>query len=164
MGMVYQYLNAFTFLLQATPIIGVPIADYMNAAFMRMIKDGVPYKPAPDASSNYLYFYYHLNFLQEKLGLVKSFDERHQVSERKDLLPLCPVLFCYAQDKAFMFHKESTLKKLTERKDGSKVVGFGPKWSERKTVKKEDRVGHWVQWNAAEQFNAEVKAYFAAGE
>eukprot|EP00465_Bigelowiella_longifila_P011607 CAMPEP_0185276228 /NCGR_PEP_ID=MMETSP1359-20130426/55722_1 /TAXON_ID=552665 /ORGANISM="Bigelowiella longifila, Strain CCMP242" /LENGTH=90 /DNA_ID=CAMNT_0027869829 /DNA_START=254 /DNA_END=526 /DNA_ORIENTATION=+ len=66
-----------------------------------------------------------------------------------------PVLFIYAADKALRFHSGSFCKRISERNDQSKVVAFGEEWKKQKG-RKITKIGHWLQYRAAKDFNATV--------
>jgi len=161
MGVAYQYWNAFLFLLQWIPIFGTPAADLMNRFSSQTICKSVggiahTSKNCP-AAGNYLYFYYHLNKTQEALGLCRLFDQIHEIPQDRGRSPVVPTLFMYAADKPIMFHGKSDAKKIAEKKDGSKVVAIGKPFKEEKKIK----IGHWLQFHGAEQFNKELRAWLA---
>jgi pimeloyl-ACP methyl ester carboxylesterase len=65
----------------------------------------------------------------------------------KNFKPECPMFFAYAKKKPFMFHSEKWANDLKAQPQ-NQVVAFNS--------------GHWVQVDAAEQFNQQVGAWLAS--
>jgi len=100
-----------------------------------------------------MYFYVHLRRIQVSLGLIQERPQRYAITREQALL--MPVLFVYAADKKARLHSWKFCKRISERNDKSKVVALGEEWKKQKG-KKKTKVGHWLQYRAAKDFNTIV--------
>lgn len=166
-GLVYQYWLAMAFALSASlPVVGQPVGDAMTRFAIANIGDNHHRGPNAiagfSASMNYLYFWFHVNYWLEILGLRAAFHKRYPATvEDGSRRFRVPTLFFYGSDKGFKFHGENWEKTLVED-PGCKVVPM-PSFAEQMLADhggpKLKSIGHWVMLRDAPTVNYEIEEW-----
>jgi pimeloyl-ACP methyl ester carboxylesterase len=78
---------------------------------------------------------------------IQWFGKFGSYKKAKNFKPECPMFFAYAKKKPFMFHSQKWADGLAAQPQ-NQVVAFNS--------------GHWVQIDAAEQFNQQVGVWLAS--
>ena len=170
-GLVYQYWLVTAFLIATiVPIIGAPIGDAMTRYAIHCM--GERHHAAPEnqaqisASMNYPYFWFHLYFWLEAVGLSRSFDGRNDCAALHVGRDPIPILFFFGADKGFKFHGEGWEAKLKslEEENGSRVVAMPSAaivaaWEHGTWPEKPKNIGHWLMLRDAKAVNGEMEAW-----
>lgn len=177
-GLVYQYWAMLCWITAVSiPVVGHTLGTLMMQLQLQTLGPIPPtstsQRPTPiSAYQCYPYFYFHVSYWTQLLGLRPSFDVKHH-SEHTPMVCAAdasvPVFFAYGADKPFQFHSPSFERKLAKR-PGCVVVPLGNKRGSNGSSGKKragaghggkdntvTRVGHWVQVTAAAELNSHIR-------
>ena len=129
-GIAYQYYAIFCWYLSISlpyfgPFLGSIFLNPMVSNMAGLPPTSYASRSTPlSALMNFPYFYFHMSWHLESLGLAAGFDKRHKISRPAIYAPeeTLPVLFIYGSDKGFKFHSLKVRREKGTRSPSSAQV------------------------------------------